>query len=299
MELARAMFHSVRALLTLPDELPVYPTHSAGSFCSAPAGNERTTTIGRERTTNLLLAAPDEDAFVARLLAGLGTFPPYFLRLQEVNRRGPRVDGGRTMLPRLSVDEVRRLVRNGAEIVDVRPIADFAAGHIPDALSIPLRPAFATWLGWLLPPARPLVFVVGDGQDRADLVRQALKVGYEDLAGELDGGLPARRAAGGAERRIDLVAPTALPSTPVLDVRQRSEYEAGHVPGVPPVELGALADRVRALPDGPLTTMCGHGERAMTAASLLERRGRSDLGVVVGRPDDWAALPGRRLEVGR
>lgn len=92
--LARQLFRALRfRILALPDELPVYPTHGAGSFCSAPGGGERTTTIGRERTTNPLLAAPDEETFVRRLLGALGTYPGYFLRMREVNRRGPTVYG--------------------------------------------------------------------------------------------------------------------------------------------------------------------------------------------------------------
>jgi hydroxyacylglutathione hydrolase len=298
-ELARAMYRSIRErLLSLPDDLPVHPTHGAGSFCTATALSERTTTIGRERAGNPLLAAPDEDTFVARLLGGLGTYPPYFSRLAEMNRRGPRVLGETPPLPRLGVAELRRLVAAGAEIVDVRRAADFAAGHVPGAVSIPLRPVFGTWLGWVVPAERRLVFVVGDGQDRADLVRQALKVGYEDLAGELDGGMAAWQAAGGEQRRLSVVASRDLCAPAIVDVRQAAEYEAGHLPGAVPAELGAL-DSSTQLPPGPLTLMCGHGERAMTAASLLERRGRSELTVVEGGPEEWAEVPGHRLEVGR
>jgi hydroxyacylglutathione hydrolase len=297
-QLAREMYRSIRErLLSLPDELTVYPTHGAGSFCSAPAHGERTTTIGRERATNPLLAAPDEDTFVARLLAGLGTYPSYFSRLAEVNRRGPRVLGGLPELRRLSVPEVRRLAAAGAEIVDVRPAADFAAGHIPGAVSIPLRPVFGTWLGWIVPFARPIVVVAGETQDRADIVRQALKVGYEDLAGELDGGMAGWRDTGGEERRLALVASRDIAETAIVDVRQASEYRAGHLPGAVLAELGLLTASPQ-LPPGPLTLMCGHGERAMTAASLLERRGWSGLTVVEGGPEDWEQVPGRRLEAG-
>jgi hydroxyacylglutathione hydrolase len=297
-QLARAMYRSIREqLLALPDDLPVHPTHGAGSFCSAPAHTERTTTIGRERAANPLLAAPDEDAFVARLLAGLGSYPAYFSRLAEVNRRGPRVYGAPRALARLSAGDCRQLVATGAEIVDVRPAAEFASGHIPGAVSIPLRPVFGTWLGWVVPAERRLVFVVGDHQDRADIVGQALKVGYEDIAGELDGGMTAWRAAGGEELRIPMVSSRELTDPTIVDVRQVSEYTAGHIPGAVAAELGGLVDS-GTLPPGPLTLMCGHGERAMTAASLLERAGRSDLTVVEGGPEDWAALPGRRLSVG-
>src|SRR4029079_17409662 len=109
--LARALWRSIRErILTLPDDLPVYPTHGAGSFCSAPAGGERTTTVGRERAANPLLAAPDEDAFVKLLLYRLGTYPGYFLRLRDRNRLGPRVYGTpQPALEPLGVDAVRRL----------------------------------------------------------------------------------------------------------------------------------------------------------------------------------------------
>ena len=190
--LARALWRSIaERLLALPDELAVYPTHGAGSFCSAPAGGERTTTIGRERATNPLLAAPDKDSFVARLLAGLGSYPPYFAELREVNRRGARVYGTFPTLARLDVATTQRFAAGGAVLVDVRPVDRFATGHISGSLSIPLRPQFASWLGWLVRRNQPIVFVVDDGQDRVHLVSQCFTIGYERLAGELAGGLDA------------------------------------------------------------------------------------------------------------
>ena len=297
-ELARALWRSLHErILTLPDDLPVYPTHGAGSFCSAPAGAERTTTVGREKTANPLLGAPDEDSFVKMLLGGLGSYPPYFLRMREVNRRGPAVYGSEPpALARLSAGEVRRLAGDGALIVDVRPVPAFAAGHVPGSLSIPLREAFATWLGWLADPGRPLVFVLGQDQDRGDVVRQALKIGYEHLDGELAGGIAAWQAAGLPLRRIRLVRAAAAAGV-VIDVRQDAEFAAGHLPGARHAELGSLAGTP---PEpGPVTLMCGHGERAMTAASILAAWGRENLAVAVGGPDDWAAASGRSLETGR
>jgi rhodanese-related sulfurtransferase/glyoxylase-like metal-dependent hydrolase (beta-lactamase superfamily II) len=294
--LARALWRSiVERLLTLPDDLAVYPTHGAGSFCSAPAGGERTTTIGRERATNPLLAAPDEDTFVARLLAGLGTYPPYFAELREVNRHGPRVYGTFPTIARLDVGGTRRFAADGAALVDVRPVDRFAAGHIPGSLSIPLRPQFASWLGWLVRRDQPVVFVVDDDQDRVDLVRQCLTIGYEHLAGELAGGLETWTPEGQPVGVIPLVSPAALDRQRVLDVRQTAEYTAGHVPGAVHIELGSLTARLEAVPAGPITLMCGHGERAMTGASLLAAAGRDDVSVMVGGPDDWARVAGAPL----
>lgn len=296
-DLARSLWRSLRErILTLPDDLPVYPTHGAGSFCSAPAGFERTTTIGREKAANPLLGAPDEDAFVKLLLGGLGTYPPYFGRLREVNRRGPTLYGPDTpLLAPLDVAAVRRLVDDGAWIIDARPIAAFAAGHVPGAVSIELRPQFATWLGWVVPDDVPLVFVLDEGQDRADLVRQARKIGYEHPAGELAGGMAAWRAAGRPETQTPLRRADGIAGPRLLDVRQDSEYAAGHVPGARSIELGALSDNAGEV-HGEVTVMCGHGERAATAASLLERAGNTDVQVLVGGPDDWAAATGNPLE---
>jgi hydroxyacylglutathione hydrolase len=293
-DLARQLYRALRdEILTLPDDLAVYPTHGAGSFCSAPGATERTTTIGRERATNVLLQAPDEDTFVRQLLAGLGTFPTYFSRLPEYNRRGPRLYRNAPALKRMSVDEARSRLERGALLIDVRPIADFAAAHIPGSLSIELRPVFSSWLGWLVEPDRPLVFALDEGQNRDELVRQCLTVGYEQLAGELDGGLETWRDAGLPVESIELTDAGEMSGT-VLDVRQDNEFETGHLPGAVHIELGALPDAP--LPEGRVTVMCGHGERAMTGASILEQRGRHDLVVLAGGPGDWSAQTGMPLE---
>jgi glyoxylase-like metal-dependent hydrolase (beta-lactamase superfamily II)/rhodanese-related sulfurtransferase len=294
--LARELWRSLHdTILTLPDDVAVYPTHGAGSFCSAPAGGDRVTTIGREKATNPLLAAADEDAFVKLLLDGLGTYPPYFLRMREKNRRGPAVYGpGPAQLPLLDVASVDALVREGAWIVDARPIDRFAGGHIRGAVSIALRDVFATWLGWLVPDGVSLVFVVDDDQDDDLLVREARKVGYERIAGALGGGIEAWRRAGRPIARTELVD-AAHAAGLIVDVRQRSEFDAGHVPDARHAELGAIAEGSIAVPSGA-TVMCGHGERAMSAASLLERSQHERARVLVGGPDELTAVQRTSLQ---
>ncbi|MFJ1564479.1 rhodanese-like domain-containing protein [Streptomyces erythrochromogenes] len=296
-ELARAQYHSLRRLVELPDSTAVWPTHGAGSFCSAPPGAERTSTIGDQRRANPLLAAPDEDAFVRQLLRSLGSYPAYFDRLGEANRRGPAVLDSAPMLAPLTVAQVRDLLGQGAQIVDVRSVADFAAGHIPGAISNPLRGQFATWLGWLLPDDSPLVFVTSPGQDLAEITWQALKIGYEQLAGHLDGGMDAWTSAGGQRQSIELLTADRMEGRPVLDIRQRAEHLAGHIPDAIHIELGDLAARSGETPVGAVVA-CGHGERAMTAASLLQRAGQRDLAVLDGSPGDWAKATGRPLQEG-
>jgi hydroxyacylglutathione hydrolase len=270
----------------------VYPTHGGGSFCSVAGGGERTTTIARERASNPLLADdPDEDTFVARLLGGLGTYPPYFLELRDVNRAGPTVHGPTPPpLPQLDVEAFDAAVAEGAEVVDVRRIGPFAAGHVPGSLSNPWRGQFATWLGWLVGRNRPVVFVADDTVDRNDLVWAAMTVGFDHLVGELAGGADAWQDAGRALATTPLVGAADADGREVLDIRHRTEFVSGHVPGALHVELGTLAETTADLPASSMLVHCGHGERAMSAASLLQRAGHDDVAVLAGGPDDLGEL---------
>ncbi len=275
--LARQAYQSVRRILSvLPDEVEIRPTHGGGSFCaSAGASHRAATTVGSERRTHPAMVTGDADQFVEDLLSGLGTYPAYFLRLREVNRRGAKVLGaGLAPLLRIGIDQL-----DGKTIVDARPIDRFAYGHIPGSVSIALSDQFGTWLGWLFGLETPLVFVLDADQDQRELMRQALNVGCEDLRGRVD--FDEWQAAGNEISTINLItAPLIEPGAPILDVRQSNEWEKGHVSGASHIELGALsdADEIAA----GTVIHCGHGSRAMTAASLLARAGNSTTAVTTG-----------------
>lgn len=294
--LTRALYRSINhRLLELPADVLVLPTHGAGSFCSAAGGARRWTTIGDERRSNPLLAIDDEATFVREVIAGFGSYPPYFGRMREVNRRGPMVYGTFPPLRSLTAEQVHGLRDQGGKVVDVRSVADYAAGHVPESLANTMRPQFASWLGWLVAnPAAPLVFVTDEHTDRRELVRQCLNIGYEQLAGEIT--FEAWQRAGGEVASTPLVAPDQLTGVAALDVRQDREFASGHVPGADHVELGALAQHADGI-DGPVVVMCGHGERAATAASVLESAGRNGVAILQGGPGDWATATGEKLDV--
>jgi glyoxylase-like metal-dependent hydrolase (beta-lactamase superfamily II)/rhodanese-related sulfurtransferase len=308
-ELARKQYRSLQRLARFDDDIAVWPTHGAGSFCSAPANSDRTSTIGLERTHNDLLGAPDEDTFVSRLLGSLGDYPTYFRRLSEVNRRGPSrvldADGAAVLTPA----EAHRAQAAGAEVVDVRPVRDFAAGHIPGSLSVPLRAAFATWLGWLVDLDRDVVIVRDPDQDFAEVWWQAAKIGQDRIVGQVPDGLEAWRADGRATTSIELVDALGVESRAVLDIRERVEYDRGHLPDAHHLPLGTLRSELglehqagrghEVVPDRPTVVMCAHGERAMGAASLLARAGHTRLAVLDGGPADWAERTGHVLETDR
>jgi hydroxyacylglutathione hydrolase len=272
--LAEAQFGSLRRLAALPEETSVFPTHGGGSFCSTGDGGKTTTTVGDERRSNPLLGLEDEGAFVDRLLSGFGSYPPYFLHLREVNRKPPLMT--RLAQPRqLTPMEAAELVERGAWLIDGRPAEDWAAAHPRGAISIAVRPQFASWLGWVVPFGQPYVLLVGD-EERDEALRLARRIGYDQVAGWIDGHIDAWRGAGFPTSSLEIVVPEdaqarSANGATLLDVRQRSEWMSSRIPGALHVELGDIIAGKR--PAGELITFCGHGERSATAASLLLRDG--------------------------
>ncbi len=291
--LSRAQFRSITTAFTsLPDETVLLPTHGGGSFCSAGAGGERTSTLGYERATNPLLAMADEEEFVRWFPTTFPAAPDYFFRLRAVNQAGPQLRRNISPPPALEPREFD-LARQNAVVVDVRPQAGFMAGHIPGSVGNTLRDGFATWLGWLIPADARLLFVAGD-EPIERVLEECLLVGYERFAGVLRGGMAAWVAAclpvtswelAGLARASRLIADGFI----ALDVREPDEFAAGHLPGATHIPLGQLQARFAELSrDRPILTYCGHGERAATALSLLERAGFSPLANLDGGFESWS-----------
>lgn len=274
-ELARAQFHSLRRLAALPDDTALHPTHGAGSFCLVTAATTANPTIGSERATNPLLAIDDEDDFVTALIDGFGSFPTYYRYLQALNESGPTSLAALDAPPLLDPRDVAARIARGAWLIDARPVHEWATEHPAGAISNELRPAFASWLGWIVPFGAPIVLVV-DEQGREEATRLAHRIGYDDLA-FLDGGIDAWRAAGLPVASIAEVAPReALESqrrgATLLDVRQDAELSTLRIHGAEHLELGDII--AGATPSATeVITFCGHGERSASAASLLQRRG--------------------------
>jgi len=291
--LAHEMFHSLRRFDDLPDSLNVYPTHGAGSFCSAPGSTERITTLGHERVSNPLFALKDQDLFVEQLINGFGTFPIYFNRLPELNRLGPNHYEALPLLPQLDPAQVESHLKQGGVVIDVRPSVAFSDGHLAGSISITLRPVLASWLGWIIKPDQPIVFVMDAEQDRNELVRQCFEIGHERLVGELTLGIKSWINSGRPVEKIKFVEVSEMVGQ-IIDVRQSNEFHLGHVPTAQNIELGSIAQAE--IPGGALTIMCGHGERAMTGASILAKHGRTDIVVLNGGSDTWFAATGIQLE---
>jgi hydroxyacylglutathione hydrolase len=298
--LAHQLYRSLHdKILPLGDEVVVYPTHGAGSFCTADAG-AGSTTIGRERRTNPLLAVPGPEAFATRLLASMPTYPTYFLSMRALNRRGPPVLGHVPRLARLTALEVQARQRRGEAVVDMRSVYDYARGHIPGVYHVELRPAFGSWVGWVVPLGTPVVLVSGESSELHHYaVRQLIRIGYDDLPGYLEGmdgweraGLPVERVPLLTMRAVRERLQRGEPLV-VVDVRQVHEWAAGHLPRAELVEAGALPYAELNFPrDGLLATHCGHGQRAATGLSVLEQRGYRNLALIAEGIDEWRTAGG-------
>ena len=278
-ELTRALFRTLHAGLgELTDDTVVLPTHEKKSFCSTDTKSKRSSTLGRERATNPVFAMENEDEFVRWFPGTFPGVPAYFSRMRPLNRRGPRLSGEILPPPPLDPDGFEDAVAGGALAVDVRSAEAFAGGHVPGSVSNPFRAAFGVWLGWLVSPGTPLAFVT-DGEAPDAAVEEALLVGLEGFAGWLSGGIEAWTGAGKPVAELGFVDADAAGrliagGAAAVDVREPDEFARGHVEGAVHVPLGELEARAGELPRGvPLVAYCGHGERASSAASVLERLG--------------------------
>jgi hydroxyacylglutathione hydrolase len=304
---ARTLFRSLERFRALPDHLQVWPGHGAGSACGKALGAIASTTVGYEKIGNWGLGTTDEDEFVRMVLAGQPEPPRYFAQMKRINKEGPRLLGGLPRPTRLPGGALDGLLRQGEVVVDTRAAVAYAAGHVPGTLNIPLDGGFTTWAGWLLPYDRDLYLLVDDvagSHAVAAAVRDLAMIGLDRVAGVV--GADAIAAWTAAGRSLETVAQVtafeaaamvARGAATVIDVRGRAEWEAGHLPSVPNIPVGYLAERLRELPrDRPVIVQCQAGARSAIAASVLQARGLTNVMNLAGGYEAWqqAGLPTTR-----
>jgi hydroxyacylglutathione hydrolase len=295
---ARGIFHSLHdKLLSLPDTCEIWPGHLGGSMCGGPGMDLKvSSTIGFERASQPMLQVEDEDDFVNRAIAGLGPQPPNFQNIVALNR-GPLVMDTVEAHP-LTPRQVQQAERNGALVVDVRTELQFDEAHIPAAVCITaLRGGFGSRLAWLARPDQPLVLVGRDDEDAREAAELAGAVGLNNVAGYLAGGMTSWREEKQPVERVERLTVDELHDRwngqpngiQVLDVRERSEWDAGHIPDSvhrPYHDIRELPEELDA--DRPIAVICASGQRAAVGASLLKRLGADDvIHVVDGGVPRW------------
>ena len=296
---ARAIYRSLQEkLLTLPDSCEVWPGHLGGSMCGGPGMDMKvSSTIGFERRNNPTLAIEDEDEFVEQAVAELGPQPPNFEAVVALNK-GRLLTEGTEVLP-MAPRQVAQKQSEGALVVDARTDQQFDDAHIPDSVCIPMLSAgFGSKLAWLADRDQEIVFVGRDDEDGRLAARLAVAVGISKLAGFLGGGMTSWREEKRDVERIERLPLTELKDRAeetdlqILDVRERAEWDAGHIPD----SVFTPWHDITELPDGldaakPIAVVCGSGERAAVGASLVQRFGGDDvIHVIDGGVPKWKSL---------
>jgi hydroxyacylglutathione hydrolase len=297
---ARTLFRSLARFKQLSDYLQLWPGHGAGSACGKALGAVPQTTLGYERLFNWAFAIDDEHAFVAAVLEGQPEPPAYFAIMKRVNRDGPALLGERATPAELAGESLGTAVRDGF-VVDTRDASRFAAGHVPGTVNVPASAKLATWVASLLSDQRDVYLIVAERDGRVDeMVRALALVGVDHVRGTFDPAALAEWAASHGPLAVlpqaplvDLADGAARDDVLVVDVRNPSEWGAGHVPGVVNVPLGGLAhdvERVRALAGGrPIAVHCQGGTRSVIAASVLRAHGMDDVTNLTGGFAAWEA----------
>lgn len=288
---ARDLFRSLERFRRMPDYLQIWPGHGAGSACGKALGAVPQSTLGYEKLFNWAFQHEEEGSFAAAVLEGQPDPPRYFAEMKRMNREGPPPMPEAGAPPLRTPGELRPLLEAGGQVVDLRGVREFAAGHVAGTLNVPMGGSFPTYLGSVLDYGRDL-HLIGSEADVERAVRDLAIIGYDRVAGRF--GLevvgPGEHLAEGQEADVEEAARAlASGAAAVLDVRGRPEWEEARIPGAPHIHFGRLEQKLDEIPrDRPLLVYCRTGARSSVGASVLRAHGFTNVVNVVGGFQAWS-----------
>ncbi|MCB0610054.1 MAG: MBL fold metallo-hydrolase [Lewinella sp.] len=286
-DLAGFLFDSLRnKIMPLADDVIVYPAHGAGSACGKNLSSDTWGYLGDQKKTNYALRADmTRDEFIREVTAGLTPPPQYFAKNAMMNKSGYQsfdkvLEKGAIALNPEAFETV--MAQEDALVLDVRPVEDFAAGHVPGSIFIGLDGSFAPWVGALIVDLQqPILIVAPEGRAEETVTRLA-RVGYDNTLGYLEGGINAWKAAGKAAASIESISAAELEhrynqagaDLNILDVRKPSEFVSQHLLDAVNYPLDYINNNMGKLKRGDTYYLhCRSGYRSMVAASILKARG--------------------------
>ena len=293
-DLAGMLYDSLQSkIVSLQDDVIVYPAHGPGSSCGKNLGPNTVSTIGEEKQSNYALKASSREEFIKSVTEGLSAPPQYFPINAKINKEG--YDSINDVLEKalqpLTVEEVKKLIAKQALVIDTRTASEFTEGFIPESIFIGLEGRFAEWAGSLLPFDKEFVLVCEPGKEKEAATRLA-RVGFSKFTGFLNGGVEAWKTAGETvDMIIDIEADELAMDLPfnqnlvVLDVRREAEYADGHVKDAINLPLNEMTDPAHMSQfeeEQNIYVHCAGGYRSVIAASLLKRQGIHNIRNVLG-----------------
>ncbi len=293
-EMAAKIYDSIaQKILPLGDGAILCPAHGAGSICGGDITDHPFSTIGYERATNPHLLA-GKDRFIEQRKTESLYIPPYFRQMEHYNKEGAPLLHHLPIPHPASITEARNLMATGCQILDIRGPTAFAAGHIPGSISI-WREGISAFAGWILSYDRPILIIDDFNQDIDDVVQQLIRLGYDNIAGILNGGFPAWTRAAGNIGTVqtcsvwqlkDILATEHVFLLDVRDSKNRNNY--GYITGSHHIYAGELAGRVTEIPrDIPVYIYCDSGYKGSLAASILALHDYPAITNVLGGMTGW------------
>ncbi len=282
-DLAGMLFDSLRnKIMTLPDDVLVYPAHGAGSACGKNISSEKSSTIGDQKKFNYALQNMSKQEFIQQVTTGILPAPQYFQKNASINKNGYASieDVMSAGVNPMSSEEVEAAVKTGALILDTRKPADFGSGFIKGALNIGIDGQFAVWVGTLIIDINRQIILITDKGREGEAVLRLARVGYDNSIGYLEGGVEAWKNSGRVLETINSVSAVQLEELlrdkklDVLDVRKPGEYSAEHLKGVSSCPLDFMNENIPALDKSKTYYLhCKSGYRSMIAGSMLAGNG--------------------------
>src|SRR5690554_456293 len=288
-ELAGKLYDSLRTkIMTLPDDVIVYPGHGAGSACGKNMRKETVGSIGEEKATNYVLRADmTKEEFVKEVTTDLAPPPSYFPKNVAMNRDGYEsinavLDRGLQALSPEAFDAAAN--ETGALVLDTRNPNVFVQGFIPNSISIGIDGGFAPWVGTLIPDINQPILIVADPGREEEVVTRLARVGYDNSIGFLEGGFESWKNSGKETDRIESIQPETLAERMkkaelnIVDVRKPSEYEGGHVEKAALRPLDLINIQMSEYDKAKVAYVyCAGGYRSVIACSILKARGYENL----------------------
>jgi hydroxyacylglutathione hydrolase len=284
-QLAATLYHSLRTkIMTLPNEVVVYPAHGAGSACGKNMSKETVSTIGEQKEKNYALRENmTEQEFILEVTEGLLPPPAYFGMNVAMNKS--KISGFdqvlKTGLNPIDVSDFENLADNtGAVILDTRSSADFALGFIPQSINIGVNGNFAPWVGAMIENVNQPILLVSDEGTEEEVITRLSRIGFDNILGYLNGGFEPWKSNGKEFDTVNRITPQQfetefdIKTAKVLDIRKESEYLAQHVENAYLKPLANINDWINSVDTNEHFYMyCGGGYRSMIAASILQARG--------------------------
>jgi hydroxyacylglutathione hydrolase len=297
-EAAGMLYDSIwNRILPLGDDVLLYPAHGAGSVCGGDIVDHPLTTIGYEKKTNPLLRK-DRRTFIDYKMGEHLYVPPYFRKMETVNLEGPPLIGQLPDLVPCTNRQVKEQIGKGAQLLDIRAPGSFGSGYIPGSLSI-WRDGLSAFTGWFLNYEVPIILVDDFNLSLDPVVRQFVRLGYDNLKGYVAGGFPAWYKGGERFDRhrvwsvYDLHSALESPAGELylLDVRDvHNRQKAGHIAGDHHIYVGELPNRVTGVPrNAEIVVYCDAGYKGCLAASYLSMNGYTRVTNILGGMTGWSA----------